>query len=89
MNDIKLAPSERYNPMLYKVRLQMYVWWGVSLTLIIKGLNRYPEIWDEYFEHFCALKLWIGDGRTEHVLWRIENVEMQNKTYEVRIFYFI
>ena len=77
MNDIKLATSERNNPKLYKVRLQMYVWWGASLSLIIKGLNRYPEILDAYFKRFGAMILGIGGGRTEHVVWRIENVEIK------------
>ena len=76
MNDIKLATSERNNPMLCKVRLQMYVWLGASLSLIIKG-NRYPEIWDAYFKRFGAMILGIGGGRTEHVVWRIENVEIK------------
>ena len=78
MNDIKLVTSERNNPMLYKVRLQMYVWWGASLRLVIKG-NRYQGIWDTYFKHLVALKLGIGGGRTEYVRC-LDSVSREAKT---------
>ena len=43
---------------------------------IIKGLNRYPRIWKKYFAPLKALNFGISGDRTQHVLWRLQNGEM-------------
>ena len=44
---------------------------------IIKGLSRYPRIWRKYFAPLKSLNFGIGGDRTQHVLWRLENGEME------------
>lgn len=46
---------------------------------IIKGLARYPQVWRKYFAHFNALNFGIGGDRTQHVLWRLQNGELECK----------
>lgn len=43
---------------------------------IIAGLSRYPKIWGQYFKPFRALNFGIGGDRTQHVLWRAENLDL-------------
>jgi len=44
---------------------------------IIKGLSRYPRIWRKYFAPLKSLNFGIGGDRTQHVLWRLQNGEME------------
>lgn len=44
---------------------------------IIKGLSRYPRIWRKYFQPLKSLNFGIGGDRTQHVLWRLQNGEME------------
>lgn len=44
---------------------------------IIKGLRRYPRIWRKYFAPLKSLNFGIGGDRTQHVLWRLQNGEME------------
>ena len=44
---------------------------------IIKGLSRYPRIWRKYLAPLKSLNFGIGGDRTQHVLWRLENGEME------------
>ncbi|XP_068755231.1 uncharacterized protein [Montipora capricornis] len=44
---------------------------------IIKGLSRYPRIWRKYFAPLKSLNFGIGGDRTQHVLWRLQNGEIE------------
>lgn len=44
---------------------------------IIKGLTRYARIWKKYFAPLRSLNFGIGGDRTQHVLWRLQNGEME------------
>lgn len=46
---------------------------GDSITA---GWSRVPHIWDRYYGHRRAANFGIGGDRTQHVLWRIENGEL-------------
>jgi lysophospholipase L1-like esterase len=46
---------------------------GDSITA---GWERVPHIWDRYYGHRRAANFGIGGDRTQHVLWRIENGEL-------------
>lgn len=46
---------------------------------MIKGLARYPSVWRKYFAGLGALNFGIGGDRTQHVLWRIQNGELEFK----------
>lgn len=46
---------------------------GDSITA---GWARVPHIWDRYYGHRRAANFGIGGDRTQHVLWRIENGEL-------------
>ncbi|EDO32560.1 predicted protein, partial [Nematostella vectensis] len=45
---------------------------------IIKGLTRYASVWQEYFRPLRALSFGIGGDRTQHVLWRLQNGELES-----------
>jgi len=47
---------------------------------IIAGLSRYPRIWQAYFKPHRALNFGIGGDRTQHVLWRAENIDLPQTT---------
>ena len=42
-----------------------------------------PELWDRYFADLNALNLGFGGDRTEHLLWRIENGELDGYSASV------
>lgn len=44
---------------------------------IIKGLTRYTWIWKKYFAPLKSLNFGIGGDRTQHVLWRLQNGEIE------------
>lgn len=44
---------------------------------MVKGLGRYPKIWRSHFASLGALNFGIGGDRTQHVLWRIQNGELE------------
>src|SRR5262245_24700840 len=39
---------------------------------------RGPEVWDKYYSNMKAANFGIGGDQTQHVLWRIENGELEN-----------
>ena len=41
---------------------------------IIAGLSRYHNVWRKHFNPIRALNFGIGGDRTQHVLWRAENL---------------
>ena len=43
---------------------------------IIHGLTRYANVWYKYFAKKSALNFGIPGDRTQHVLWRIENLTL-------------
>ena len=43
---------------------------------LVKGLERYPKIWNRYFESMNSLNFSIRGDRTENVLWRVENTNI-------------
>ncbi len=50
------------------------VFLGDSITA---GWGRQPAIWEEAFGKYTPLNFGIGGDRTQHVLWRIENGELE------------
>jgi lysophospholipase L1-like esterase len=50
------------------------VFLGDSITHGWEGAGR--KVWDEHFGAYKALNLGYGGDRTEHVLWRLENGEL-------------
>ena len=48
---------------------------------IAAGLARYPEVWLQYFKN--ALNLGIGGDRVEHVLWRVENLDLSSSIQDI------
>ena len=47
--------------------------YGASIT---QGLRRYHEVWDTYFAPLGAINLGIGGDRTQHVLERVEDMQL-------------
>jgi len=48
---------------------------GDSIT---EGWTKAPEVWKTNYEPLHAVNFGIGGDRTQHVLWRIENGEVEN-----------
>lgn len=46
---------------------------GDSIT---EGWGKAPDVWKKYYESYQPANFGIGGDRTEHVLWRIENGEL-------------
>jgi lysophospholipase L1-like esterase len=46
---------------------------GDSIT---EGWKKQPEVWKEHFGQYKTANFGIGGDRTQHVLWRIENGEL-------------
>ena len=46
---------------------------GDSIT---EGWRKAPHIWDHYFARYDAANFGIGGDQTQHVIWRIENGEL-------------
>ena len=44
---------------------------------IIKGLARYSNVWRKYLAPLNALNFGIGGDQTQHVLWRLQNGELE------------
>ena len=44
---------------------------GASL---VRNLSRYPSVWGRHLEDFNAVNCGIGGDRTQHVLWRADNL---------------
>ena len=64
---------------------------GNTLTDIIYNIS-VSQIWDQLFEPLCSLNFGIGGDSTQHVLWRIQNGELEHITPKVRAllqFYYI
>ena len=41
---------------------------------IVRNLARYPSVWGRHLEAFNAVTCGIGGDRTQHVLWRADNM---------------
>ena len=41
---------------------------------IINGLERYPDIWNNFFAPLSAINLGIGGDKVQHILWRMEDM---------------
>jgi len=48
---------------------------GDSITQGWEGAGK--DVWDRYYSHRSALNLGIGGDRTQHVLWRMENGNLE------------
>jgi beta-glucosidase len=46
---------------------------GDSIT---EGWNKAPEVWEKYYAPYQPANFGIGGDRTQHVIWRIENGEL-------------
>lgn len=46
---------------------------GDSIT---EGWRKAPHIWDQYYAKYDAANFGIGGDQTQHVIWRIENGEL-------------
>lgn len=44
---------------------------------MVKGLARYQRVWRNHFASLGALNFGIGGDRTQHVLWRLQNGELE------------
>ena len=67
---------EKHESMAKRTGLE-YILCGDS---IIAGLSRYIDVWRKYFGPLRALNLGIGGDRTQHVLWRAENLDISPTT---------
>ena len=47
---------------------------------IISSLDRYPQIYDKYFSTHSTLNFCIPGDKIEHVLWRIQNLNVSNNS---------
>ena len=45
---------------------------------VISNLGRYPEIWKKYFSSRNTLNFGITGDKIQHVLWRIQNLNLSN-----------
>ena len=52
---------------------------------IVRNLARYPCVWDRHLEPFNAVTCGIGGDRTQHVLWRAENLYLPSSVHVVVI----
>ena len=43
---------------------------------IVAGLSSYKMVWNEYFKPYKSTKLWHPRDRTQHVLWRAEDLSV-------------
>ena len=43
---------------------------------IVAGFSRYKDIWSNYFKIHSTLNLGIGGDRTQHILWRCQNLNL-------------
>ena len=51
---------------------------------IVRGLARYPRVWNQHLKPLGVLNLGVSGDGTEHVQWRIENGEVpQHMRYAV------
>lgn len=53
---------------------------GDSIT---EGWNKAPHIWERYYGKYQPANFGIGGDRTQHVIWRIENGELDGLTPKV------
>ena len=52
---------------------------------IVRNLSRYPSVWDRHLQSFNTVNCGIGGDRTQHVLWRAENLYLPNSVHVVVI----
>lgn len=80
-----VSPCDRSTPGWYESHSQYRALCHVRCDVvlvgdsIVKGLARYPRVWRKYFSHLNALNFGIGGDRTQHVLWRLQNGELECK----------
>ena len=43
---------------------------------IVKCLSRYKKVWQKYFEPYETLNFGISGDKTQHVLWRVKNMDL-------------
>ena len=55
---------------------------GDSITA---GWARAPHIWESYYGQYQPANFGIGGDRTQHVIWRIENGELEGLTPKVTV----
>ncbi len=55
---------------------------GDSITA---GWTKAPHIWEHYYGKFQPANFGIGGDRTQHVIWRIENGELEGLTPKVTV----
>jgi len=55
---------------------------GDSIT---HGWEEFPEIWDRHFGEWKTVNLGFSGDRTEHVLWRLQNGEIQGISPKVAV----
>ena len=48
---------------------------------IINGLQRYPDVWDNFFAPLVAINFGIGGDKVQNILWRIEDMEFPPVEY--------
>ena len=50
---------------------------------IVKGLSRYKNFWQIYFEPYETLNFGISGDKTQHVLWRVMNMNLPDSLKNV------
>lgn len=58
------------------------VFLGDSITY---GWTKHPEVWEKYFGKYQPANFGIGSDRTQNVLWRIENGELDGISPRVAV----
>ena len=43
---------------------------------IVKGLERYNDVWQKHFVPLKTINLGIPGDKTQHILWRMEDIEL-------------
>ena len=52
---------------------------------IVRNLSRYPSVWDRHLQSFNTVNCGIGGDKTQHVLWRAENLYLPISVHVVVI----
>ena len=52
---------------------------------LVANLGRYPSVWDRHLEAFNTVNCGIGGDRTQHVLWRADNMYLPDSVSVVVI----
>ena len=74
----RLTKSKTYQHRIIKSVLKTTAETRIALcgASIVNGLQRYNNVWNSYFAPLKAANLGIGGDKVQHILWRIEDLEL-------------